>query len=857
MKNKTVVFTLILTFILTFSCSKKTQIAPPNIPGVSLELAKFRKSVLSNIHYNLSFDIPDSLNTPIKSSEEITFSLSEIVSHLEIDFKETTNNLLSIDVNNKSALINHKNEHIIIPGELLVKGNNTISIHFIAGNQSLNRNREYLFSLLVPERARTFFPCFDQPNLKATFTLKTTIPSTWEAISNANVKNTLTKNQRKTIEFHPSDTISTYLFSLVAGKFQKVSRTINNKKVNFYHRETDAAKIKQSVDTIFALHKQALEFMENYTGIKYPFQKFDFIAIPDFQYSGMEHVGAIDYSAATLFLDKSATKNDRIERAHVIAHETAHMWFGNLVTMEWFNDVWMKEVFANFMADKILNNVLPDSSNQKRFLLNHHPGAYYIDRTKGTHPIRQDLANLDHAGTLYGNIIYQKSPIVMRQLEKITGEDTMQKGLKKYLNDFSFKNADWPKLIEILDNLSSEDIGAWNNQWVNKKGRPVLTYKMTQNKGTITNFTISQKSEDGSNGMWGQHFTVSFVYENSIKTLNIRMNDTNVVVKEAFGLATPKFILYNSTGEGYGLFPVDSKMISDVSALKSPVMRASAYINIYETILGNKELSATAFLLSYGKLMKMEKDAEILNRMSKQFRNVYWQFISAEERGKIHETLELNLWDAIQNSSGSCKKILLETYISIAISPEATDKIYDIWKSETTPENIVLSEEDYTSIASELAIRNHPQTSTILNEQLKRIKNPDRKLRFEFLFKVLSNDATQHDHFFESLSNSKNREKEVWVTTALGYLHHPIRGNRSEKYLPQTLQLLDEVRATGDIFFPSDWMRASFNYYQSESALDIFQTFLKKKPNYDESLKRIILQETDDLYRAQAILNPL
>ncbi len=855
MKYKIILPNLILMMLLVIGCNQKTKIIPSNTPGVSLELAQFRKGILSNIQYNLTFEIPDSLKSPINSDEKITFDLSETVSNLEIDFKETTDHLLTVHVNDKPTPINHKNEHIIIPGNLLTKGKNTIMINFIAGNQSLNRNQEFLYSLLVPERARTFFPCFDQPNLKATFTVNAIVPQAWEAISNAQIISTSTQGNRKKIRFNPSDTISTYLFSLVAGKFQKVSRIVQNREVNFYHRETDTTKIRMSVDSIFVLHKQALDFMENYTGIKYPFQKFDFIAIPDFQYGGMEHVGAIDYRAADLFLDKSATLNDRIERVHLIAHETAHMWFGDLVTMEWFNDVWMKEVFANFMADKILNVVLPDSGSRKRFFLSHHPGAYNVDRTKGTHPIRQDLSNLDHAGTLYGNIIYQKAPIVMKQLEKITGESNMQKGLGKYLQDFSYKNADWPDLIKILDDLSTEDINTWNNQWVNKKGRPVLTYNMNQNGGTISKFTLSQKNENGEYEVWKQYFDIALVYENKIKTLSVNMNDTVVVLKDAIGLTVPKFILFNSTCEGYGLFPVDKAMISNISSLNLPVMRASACVNIYESVLGGRDLTPTEFLLLYGKLMQTEPDAEILNRMTRQFRNIYWQFISPNQREEVCRILEKNLWDALQNSSGSGKKILLDTYISIAISPESIDKIYKIWKSAIVPGNISLSEEDYTRMASELALRNHPQTANILTEQMKKINNPDRKLKFKFLLSVLSNDTNQHSAFFESLSNSKNREKEVWATTALGYLHHPLRNRESEKFLPKTLQLLDEVRRTGGIFFPRNWMNATFNYYQTKTARDIVESFLDNNPKYDESLKRIILQETDDLFRAQAILN--
>src|SRR4029079_1381291 len=139
----------------------------------------------------------------------------------------------------------------------------------------------------------------------------------------------------------------------------------------------------------------------------------------------MEHPGSFFYNAWTLLLDESATENQMLNRASTIAHETSHMWFGDLVTMQWFNDVWMKEVFANFMAAKIVNPAFPKLNHDLRFLTEHYPAAYSVDRTEGTHPIRQELANLNEAGSLYGAIIYDKAPIVMRQLERLVGGTTL------------------------------------------------------------------------------------------------------------------------------------------------------------------------------------------------------------------------------------------------------------------------------------------------------------------------------------------------------------------------------------------------------------------------------------------------
>jgi aminopeptidase N len=241
--------------------------------------------------------------------------------------------------------------------------------------------------------------------------------------------------------------------------------------MRLFHRETDRAKIERNKAEIFRLHEQALDWMERYTGIAYPFGKLDFMALPSFQFGGMEHAGAISYKSPSLFLEESATQAQLLGRASVIAHETAHMWFGDLVTMRWFSDVWLKEVFANFMAAKIVNPAFPQLNHELRFYLNHYRSAYNVDRTQGTNPIRQRLDNLNEAGSLYGPIIYQKSPIVMRQLEQMLGEEPFRDGLRRYLARFSYGNATWDELIGIF----GPDLSQWSRLWIDTPGRPKVT----------------------------------------------------------------------------------------------------------------------------------------------------------------------------------------------------------------------------------------------------------------------------------------------------------------------------------------------------------------------------------------------
>ena len=445
---------LFITFFLLLSCSSKEDTIRLE-KGISLELAKYRKQQVSNVVYHLDFDIPTTKTEPIPASLTLTLIIQDLTNDLFLDFNEAKSHLKSVNVNGDKTDINHQKEHLIISKKDLVLGENTIVISFNAGESSLNRNEDFLYTLLVPDRASTLFPCFDQPDIKARYQLTITAPKEWEVLCGAFEESSIEMGDFTKHIFSQTDIMSTYLFSFVAGKFTSVTKNPGAFDMRFLYRENNQEKIEESVDEIFSIHQKAIDFLEEYTQVKFPFQKMDFVAIPPFQYGGMEHVGAIQYRASSLFLDKNATQNRKLSRAKLIGHETSHMWFGDLVTMRWFNDVWMKEVFANFMADKIMNPVFPEINHRLNFMMSHYPSAYSEDRTKGTNAIRQYLGNLKNAGSLYGRIIYNKAPIMMRQLESLLGEAEFKEGIQEYIQTYANGNADWSELVAILDHKTA------------------------------------------------------------------------------------------------------------------------------------------------------------------------------------------------------------------------------------------------------------------------------------------------------------------------------------------------------------------------------------------------------------------
>ena len=825
---------------------------PEIVPGVSMELARQRAATVSGVHYALDFVIPEQPDADIDGHVVIAFDLLDDTTPLALDFTGGAERIRAVLSNGEPVARRVESEHIIIPAAALAQGRNEVEIEFVAGSASLNRNPDYLYSLFVPDRARTAFPLFDQPDLKATFDLTLTVPTGWRALSNASVESVSPNGSSTTHRFRRSAPISPYVFAFVAGEFESVTRERSGRSMTMLHRETDAAKVERNVEAIFDLHAAAIDWLEDYTGIEYPFEKLDFALIPSFQYGGMEHAGAIFYRARSLLLDEAPSDMDLLGRASLIAHETAHMWFGNLVTMEWFDDVWLKEVFANFMAARIVNPSFPEIDHELNFLVRHAPAAYSIDRTAGANPIRQPLANLNEAGQLYGPIIYNKAPIMMRQLESLVGEERFQAGIRQYLDRHAFANASWPDLIDILDATTDDDLRAWSEVWVNTPGRPVLQRRGEQASGGDAGPALLQNDPAGSGRVWPQRFGIAVMADAMPRRTSVLSSSRSTPLYALAGESGERLV-FNSDGRGYGLFPADAGNLLAWDTL-GEVERAAELINLYENMLAGADPAPGDYFTTLLGLAERETNQLLLGLALDQLTTIYWKLLPADARLAAAAELETTLWQSmLEQTEASSRKVRFDAFADIATTPEALRNLHDIWSGSESIENLPLSENDLIALAQSLAIRLPAEAEAIFAGQLARTENPDNRRRLEFIAPSLSADESVRDAFFASLAQARQREVEPWVLESLENLHHPLRIAQSENYVLPSLELLEQIQATGDIFFPSRWLDATLSNHRSVSAVATVNDFLAARPDYNAQLRAKILQAADPLFRANAL----
>lgn len=786
MFQKIILGLIIILLLAGAGCAREPEI------GVSRSLASARSAQIQALRYRLHFDLPADRQTPVSAVETLAFQLSE-PGRLILDFREDPANVKAVSINGDRIDFAFVNEHIVIPKRHTKSGENHLVIDFTAGEQSLNRREEFMYTLLVPDRARTLFPCFDQPDLKASYTLSLSVPEDWTAVSNTYIVEETAKGKgRKTILFAETEALSTYLFSFVAGKFERTFAERGGRTVSMYYRETDPAKIAQQ-DDIFKLVFDALDYMEDYTGIPYPFAKYDFIVLPDFQYGGMEHTGATLYNDRRIFLGAEPTAAEQLGRAQLIAHETAHMWFGDYVTMKWFDDVWTKEVFANWFAAQIVRPAYPEINHRIGDLRSYYAPAYAEDRTCGSNAIRRPLDNLRNAGLIYGNIIYDKAPVMMDLLARKMGAEPFRKGLQAYLRTYAYGNADWDDLVEILDREADFDVAAWSRIWVCEPGMPLY-------EPVVEGDSLSFRPVDpfGAGNEWPQE--LSYV------------------------LADDGGWLPNVDGTTYGCFLMDEDAAEYCYArfsMLGETARMGVLMNLYENVW-RRRIDAGRFVrwacealyqethpLLFGALLDYAVDA---------------LRFSGQKMPVLEQTLHLIASERIRPHDVRLQAF--RTLFRIATDPSVCKQLHAVWEQQDPLPGLHLGETDYTDLACQLMLRFPERAELIRTTQRGRITHPDRVATFDFVVQAAAPEREDRMRFFRTLLQAENRRPESRVLSALDLLCHPLRSEEAVSYIRPALEILPEIQRTGDIFFPASWCRRILGPQVRAEAKEEVEAFL-------------------------------
>lgn len=455
-------------------------------------------------HYDLFIE-PDLKKFIFKGRVEIETKITKPTSQIILNSSELKIKNVSITYNNKTLKpkikLNVKTETLLLELKERISEGATLSFEFqghhadtLAGfyrSKYMHNDKEkYLVTTqFEAPYARKAFPCFDQPDKKATFSVSLKIPKDMKAISNMPVLSKKEEEDKKIITFEKTPLMSTYLLYMAVGNFEFIEDKLKNIQIRIITTPGKSQEGKFALD----LTKKFLKYFEDYSEVPYPLPKLDLLAIPDFAAGAMENWGAITFREILLLFNPQKTSMRVKKRiAEVIAHELWHQWSGNLVTMEWWNDLWLNESFATYMAYKAVDHYFPEWNMWEDFIDGETTGAFAADALKTTHPIEVKVNSPNEIEEIFDEISYGKGGSVLRMTESYLGEGTFRKGVSNYLKEYQYKNAIAADLWDSLAKISHAPIKEIMESWIKQPGHPILGIKQNASHLALTQQKFSQ-----------------------------------------------------------------------------------------------------------------------------------------------------------------------------------------------------------------------------------------------------------------------------------------------------------------------------------------------------------------------------
>ena len=506
----------------------------------------------------------------------------------------------------------------------------------------------YLYTQFETGDARRMYACFDQPDQKATFTISTITPKHWAVISNYGIKSSNDiDGDRKHIQFATSQVISTYVTAIVAGAYTSVHDEYKGEKtipLGIYARKS----FFQYVDAanIFEVTKQGFAYFEKTFGLAYPFGKYDQIAVAEYNWGAMENVGCVTFHEDVLIFRSKVTERNYISRATTIHHEMAHMWFGDLVTMKWWQDLWLNESFAEWASYMAVSESTKYKHAWTEFNSVRKNWAYRADQLSSTHPIAVEMKDLDDVRTNFDGISYAKGASVLQQLVAHVGRDNFLTGLRKYFAKHAYANTELSDLITELEAASGKDLTAWVSTWLRTAGvntlRPVISldgdkYASVSIKQEVPPMPMGSK-ELRPHRLYIGLFDITGSSLVRRESIEVDIAGELTEIKELAGKKSADLLLINDHDQTYAKLRFDERSVETMKKylgqLDDSLARGLIWASLWDSTRDG-ELAASDYIEIALNALKGESDISMITATFMQIDTAIWSYVAPKNREAI------------------------------------------------------------------------------------------------------------------------------------------------------------------------------------------------------------------------------
>jgi aminopeptidase N len=519
----------------------------------------------------------------------------------------------------------------------------------------------YLYTQFEVPDSRRMFAVFEQPDLKATFSFNITAPSYWKVVSNSPTPEPHELRDGVSVwNFAPTPRISSYITALVAGPYVEVNDQLVSSSGKVVPLGVFCRKsLFEYLDAeyIFEKTKQGFEFFESQFGVAYPFEKYDQLFVPEFNAGAMENAGAVTFTETYVFRSK-VTDATRERRVVTILHELAHMWFGDLVTMRWWNDLWLNESFAEYASTLATQEATEWHGAWATFASLEKSWAYRQDQLPSTHPIVAEINDLEDVQVNFDGITYAKGASVLKQLVAWVGQGPFMRGVSSYFKKHAYQNTELKDLLKELETESGRDLSEWSKVWLETAGVNLLRPEIEEKDGVIESFAILQSAITDYPYLRPHRLAVGFYNEVAGKLVRTERVELDVqgaktLVPELVGKDRPALVVLNDDDLTYAKIRLDEKSFATaqdmLSSIEDPLARALIWGSAWDATRDG-ETSGRAFIDLVLSHVGDESESTTMMTLLRQLLTVANLYVAPEHRLETQLKVADGLWRLAQNA---------------------------------------------------------------------------------------------------------------------------------------------------------------------------------------------------------------
>lgn len=715
-------------------------------PGLTQEYAGFRATQVANVRYRLAVELDPSLDY-FSGENSISFDLHDTSSDLTIDF--AGGEVFGASANGADIAAGYNDSFITVAAAALREGPNEIVIRF-SHNWSDNGSGlyryddpgdglSYLYTDFEPYDANAAFPLFDQPDIKGRFTLSVTAPVEWHVVSTGRETSIEpTTDVTQTWRFPETPPIPTYVMALHAGAYSVWEDDEFRIPLRVFARQSMAEFVERDTGMWFEYTRAGFDFFESYYGIDYPYGKYDQLIVPDFNSGAMENAGAVTFNERSFIQRDGWSHKEKKTLIEVIMHEMAHMWFGNLVTMKWWNGLWLNETFAEFMGYHAAAAKLDIDDAWQGFFLDRKYIAYWTDQRSTTHPVETPVADTDSVGANFDMISYAKGAAVLRQIEFRLGQDVFRRGITTYLKRHAEGNATIQDFVAALAEESGADLEDWAHEWLYVAGPNTIEARFSCTDDKVTEFALLQSAPAEYPILRTQKVQVGMFRDVdgmvvTDEVIPVTYSGASTAVADAVGKDCPDLVYPNHGDYGYLLVKLDPRTRGNLATMIGRIDDSFQRVMFWQTLWDNvrfAQIPVTDYLDAVFASAANEDDINNVDQVYAFVATAINYLRTMQDRGAdalaaYRPRAESITWENVQRTRGDLQTMYLDRYLAFASSHAALEMYVDILGGNTGIEDRELDQDRRWSMLRRLSAEGHDKVDDLLAIETKRDPSDD------------------------------------------------------------------------------------------------------------------------------------